>query len=286
MSPDFVKCDRAARAASQPSILFPIMATHQPYEAETLLPPGPLADPARSSVANSLGAPVSSHGGEMRESQYSSAPLNPPYDPYGETGTPSPRGTTPSQYRDDPHEKAAPAEAGYGETSKRSKRPWFWLLIGLIALAVIVVAVMVPVYFKVIKPNNNSAQSSNNNAGSNPTSSTASAPEPTQSDAPQVLITGGDGSRITTDTGNTFVYNNSFGGTWYHDPKDPFNLNAQAQSWSPPLNQSWRWGIDHVRGYVITFASYCKKSYCNTVLESEVGLCSSHLSARPSSSLI
>ncbi|CAE6377307.1 unnamed protein product [Rhizoctonia solani] len=247
MSLDFVKCGRVARVANQPSTLFPIMATHQPYEAETLLPPGAIADPARSSVANSLGAPASSHGGEMRESQYSSAPLNPPYDPYGEAGTPSPRGTTPSQYRDDPNEKVAPVETGYGEaTSKRSRRPWFWLLIGLIALAVIIVAVIVPVYFKVIKPNNNAAQSSGSNPS--PGSSTASAAEPTQSEAPQVLITGGDGSRVTTDAGNTFIYNNSFGGTWYYDAKDPFNLNAQAQSWSPPLNQSWKWGTDQVRG--------------------------------------
>ncbi|CAE6445133.1 hypothetical protein ACGC1H_004946 [Rhizoctonia solani] len=222
------------------------MATHQPYEAETLLPPGSIADPARSSMANSLGVPASSHGGEMRESQYSSAPLN-PYDPYAESGTPSPRGTSPSQYREDLHEKTGPIDTGYGETSKRSKRPWFWLLVALVALAVIAVAVVVPVYFKVIKPKNNTAQSSGNVPDSE-TSSTASAAQPTQSEAPQVLITGRDGSRITTETGNTFVYNNSFGGIWYHDPKDPFNLNAQAQSWSPPLNQSWKWGIDQVRG--------------------------------------
>ncbi|KAG8728764.1 hypothetical protein FRC11_010260 [Ceratobasidium sp. 423] len=218
------------------------MATQQPHEAETLLPPGIIADPAtaRSSVANSLGVPASSHGGEMRESQYSSAPLNPPYDPYGETGIPSPRGTTPSQYQDDPNEKV-PVETGYGEPAKRSKRPWFWALVALVALAVIVVAVIVPVYYTVIKPKNNAAQSSGSSA-------TASAAQPTQSGAPQDLITGGDGSRVTTDAGNTFVYNNSFGGIWYHDSKDPFNLNAQAQSWSPPLNQSWKWGIDQVRG--------------------------------------
>ncbi|KAF8671219.1 Cellulase (glycosyl hydrolase family 5) [Rhizoctonia solani] len=220
------------------------MDAHQPYEAETLLPPGSIADPARSSVANSLGAPLSSHGGEMRESQHSSAPLNVPYDPYGEAGTPSPRGTTPSQYRDDPNEKVAPVETGYGGTSsKQSKRPWFWLLVGLVALAVVIVAVIVPVYFKVIKPNNNAAQSS----GSSPVPS-ASAAEPTQSETPQVAITGGDGSQVTTNTGSTFIYNNSFGGFWYYDPKDPFSNKAQAQSWTPPLNQTWRFGTDQIRG--------------------------------------
>ncbi|KAF8749964.1 Cellulase (glycosyl hydrolase family 5) [Rhizoctonia solani] len=169
------------------------MDAHQPYEAETLLPPGSIADPARSSVANSLGAPLSSHGGEVRDSQYSSAPLNVPYDPYGETGTPSPRGTTLSQYRDDPSEKVAPTMV--------------LLLIALVALAVVIIAVIVPVYFKVIKPNNNAAQSS----GSSPVPS-ASAAVPTQSETPQVAITGGDGSQVTTNTGSTFIYNNSFGG--------------------------------------------------------------------------
>jgi hypothetical protein len=211
-----------------------------------LLPPGTIADPARSSVANSLGTPASRNGGEMRDSQYSSAPLNPPYDPYGGTGTPSPRGTTPSQYRDDPNEKVAPVEAGYGETSRRSRRLWFWLLVGLVALAVIVVAVIVPVYYKVIKPSN-AAQTSGSSPGS-----TASAAEPTQSETPQAAITGGDGSQVTTDTGHTFTYNNSFGGFWYYDPKDPFSNKAQAQSWSPPLNEKWRFGTDLIRGYELS----------------------------------
>ncbi|CCO32663.1 putative glucan 1,3-beta-glucosidase D [Rhizoctonia solani AG-1 IB] len=218
------------------------MATQQPYEAETLLPPGTIADPARSSVANSLGAPASSNGGQMRESQYSSAPLNPLYDPYGGTGTSSPRVTTPSQYRDDPNEKTAPVEAGYGEKSKRSRGPWFWVLVGLVALAVIIVAVIVPVYYKVIKPSN-AAQTSSSSPGS-----TASAAEPTQSETPQAAVTGGDGSQVTTDTGHTFTYNNSFGGFWYYDPKDPFGNKAQAQSWSPPLNEKWKFGTDLIRG--------------------------------------
>ncbi|CAE6499176.1 unnamed protein product [Rhizoctonia solani] len=222
------------------------MATRQPHEAETLLPPGNTTDPstARSSVSNSLGVPASSRGDEMRESQYSSASFNKPYDPYGESGTPSPRGPTPLEYRDDPNEKAVPKQVGYGgPTTKKPKRLWFWLLVGLLVLAVIVVAVIVPVYYKVIKPNNNTAQS---NTGDS--TSTSAAPQPTQSETPQAAITGGDGSRIITESGTTFTYNNSFGGFWHYDPKDPFSNKAQAQSWTPPLNQSWKFGTDQIRG--------------------------------------
>lgn len=33
------------------------------------------------------------------------------------------------------------------------------------------------------------------------------------------------------------------------DPNDPFNNNAQANSWTPPLNTSWNWGTDKIYGY-------------------------------------
>ena len=32
------------------------------------------------------------------------------------------------------------------------------------------------------------------------------------------------------------------------DPANPFNNNAQANSWTPPLNTSWTWGKDRVYG--------------------------------------
>lgn len=224
----------------------------QPHEAHTLLPPGAIHDPemARASLVDSLGVPQSSFG-DVRESQYSAVPLNQSFEPQ----TPSPRNQTPLQYQDDATEgvgeKSDPVAAGYddGTHASAGKRRWLWiLLVGLLALAVIVVAVIVPVYFKVIKPRNNSTQSS----GSTPPSgSTPSAPAPTQSGdpgtVPQDATTGGDGSKVMTETGS-FIYNNSFGGFWVQDPANPFNNNAMAQSWSPPLNTSWRWGVDKIRG--------------------------------------
>lgn len=65
-----------------------------------------------------------------------------------------------------------------------------------------------------------------------------------------VEVTGGDGTTVTRDDGSTFIYKNSFGGTWYYDPSDPFNNGARAQSWSPALNETFRFGTDPIRGYV------------------------------------
>ncbi|CAE6464857.1 unnamed protein product [Rhizoctonia solani] len=224
------------------------MVTHHPQEAETLLHPSGITDPTttRLSVANSPGVSPSSHmGGEMRESQYSSAPLNQSYNHYEGSGPPSPQGTTPSPYRDGPNgEKEVPLESGYGKKApRRFKQPWFWILVCLFAVVIVLVAVIVPVYYKVIMPKRNTAQSSVSGSAS-----TTADPQPTQSETPRVTITGGDGSQVTTESGSTFVYNNSFGGFWYYDPKDPFSNKAQAQSWSPPLNQSWKFGTDQIRG--------------------------------------
>ncbi|KAF9053337.1 glycoside hydrolase family 5 protein [Panaeolus papilionaceus] len=59
---------------------------------------------------------------------------------------------------------------------------------------------------------------------------------------------GGDGSTVTMENGTTFTYHNSFGGFWVQDPNNPYNDNAQPNSWTPPLNTTWRWGIDRVYG--------------------------------------
>lgn len=32
------------------------------------------------------------------------------------------------------------------------------------------------------------------------------------------------------------------------DPENPFNNDARPNSWTPPLNTSWRWGIDRIYG--------------------------------------
>ncbi|KAJ3565745.1 hypothetical protein NP233_g7440 [Leucocoprinus birnbaumii] len=137
------------------------------------------------------------------------------------------------------------AEAAAPDTDTKPKKRVITLLaFGLVALVVIVLAVVLPVYFTVIRPKNgtNSSPSSpgdtstDNGQNGKPSSPTAT------------LVTGGDGSTVTADDGSTFVYSNAFSGFWVSDPNDPFNNNAQPNSWTPPLNQSWKWGIDRIYG--------------------------------------
>jgi len=48
--------------------------------------------------------------------------------------------------------------------------------------------------------------------------------------------------------GTTFTYKNSFEGYWYWDETDPLNNGARPQSWTPALNETFRYGIDKIRG--------------------------------------
>ncbi|PFH50439.1 glycoside hydrolase family 5 protein [Amanita thiersii Skay4041] len=105
-------------------------------------------------------------------------------------------------------------------------------LVGLTVLAVIL-----PVYFTVIKPKKDSGDQQEQSEGN-------AAGDESQTDP----TTGGDGSTVVMEDGTKFVYANKFGGFWVFDPKDPFNNNAQPNSWTPPLNQSWNWGKDRING--------------------------------------
>lgn len=33
-----------------------------------------------------------------------------------------------------------------------------------------------------------------------------------------------------------------------YDPENPFNDNARPNSWTPPLNSTWTWGVDRIYG--------------------------------------
>ena len=165
-------------------------------------------------------------------------------------------------YQDDPHDSdfvpgtVSPGRRGayleekrdaYAPPSKSKRK----IIIGAIAIGVILVAIaiVVALYFTVIKKNGKTSSdlggsdggnnnNNNNNNGNNTTPSS------------NLVKSGGDGSTITLDDGTQMTYSNKFGGTWYWDPNDPFNNNAQAQSWTPPLNQSFNWGTDRIYGSV------------------------------------
>ncbi|EAU83584.1 exo-beta-1,3-glucanase [Coprinopsis cinerea okayama7 len=139
-----------------------------------------------------------------------------------------------------PYPSSAAAGAG------RKKKGWIWLAV-IAAIIVIALAVILPVYFTVIKKDdasdNSDSDSSTGTSSARPSASASASPE-----TPQRLTRGGDGSEITMENGTTFTYRNPFGGFWVQDPEDPFNLDAQCNDYTPPLNTTWRWGVDRVYG--------------------------------------
>lgn len=132
--------------------------------------------------------------------------------------------------------------AAYASSASK-KRTWLWVAGG--ASALVVVAVVVGVYFGVVNKNNSSS-----GATSGGDSDSGSGSSGNGGGGTRTVVTGGDGSTVTMDDGSTFTYQNSFGGYWYYDPEDPFNNAARAQSWSPALNETFKFGTDVIRGYV------------------------------------
>ncbi|KAF9012074.1 hypothetical protein BDQ17DRAFT_803625 [Cyathus striatus] len=147
------------------------------------------------------------------------------------------------------NEKRATGASASGSGSGIGKGKRKWIILGVLtALAVIILVVILPIYFKVIKPKNLSTSSSPSSSSSTSGTSSGSAAQPSSTPKAQITVTGGDGSTVTMDDGSTFVYSNPFGGSWYWDENDPFNNGARAQSWSPALNETFRYGIDKMRG--------------------------------------
>lgn len=133
--------------------------------------------------------------------------------------------------------------AAYTAPSQKSRRKVLILSI-LAGLILLILAVVIPLYFAVFKPKHGVS------GGKGGTTSGGDPGSPTSSGKPvAALITGGDGSKVTTEDGNTFSYSNKFGGTWYWDPSNPLQNSAQAQSWTPPLNQTFKYGSDRIYGY-------------------------------------
>ncbi|KAF8329059.1 exo-beta-1,3-glucanase [Amanita rubescens] len=104
-------------------------------------------------------------------------------------------------------------------------------------IVVVVLAVVLPVYFVILKPKTHED-------ASNPSGSSGG-PGTTASDG---VIYGGNGSTVLLANGTSFTYMNNFGGYWVHDPENPFNDNARPNSWTPPLNSTWTWGVDRIYG--------------------------------------
>ncbi|KAF8878964.1 glycoside hydrolase superfamily [Infundibulicybe gibba] len=128
------------------------------------------------------------------------------------------------------------------------KRPRSVLLLAAVAAVLLIaLAIILPIIFTVLKKKSSDGVPAA--ASSSPTpSSVDSGPPPAGGSTSEKSIYGGDGSTVTMEDGNTFVYKNKFGGYWASDPKNPFNNDARPNSWTPPLNATWTWGKDRVFG--------------------------------------
>jgi glucan 1,3-beta-glucosidase len=160
-----------------------------------------------------------------------------------------------STYRDDPNAPGDVPMSPMGSSSRleekraayvapraRSKRRMV-VIIGSVVGLIIAIAVIVAIYFAVIKP-----KSKDDDNGSSDSNSGDSHSGGHGDTAALYTKSGGDGSEIVMEDGTKFTYKNALGGTWYWDPNDPLNNNAQAQSYTPPLNTSFKYGVDRIRG--------------------------------------
>jgi hypothetical protein len=125
--------------------------------------------------------------------------------------------------------------AGSNNIPKSRKKTW--IILGVIA--VVLIAGMAAAVV-IISNKNKDSDSSSSEAGASSNGTTPTGPT-------KFLQTGGDGSMVTMEDGTQFQYNNSFGGTWLFDAGNPFN-GGQAQSWTPPINESWKWGQNRIYG--------------------------------------
>lgn len=107
-----------------------------------------------------------------------------------------------------------PEEQAHSRADQTKPRRRLLIVLGaLAALVIVILAVVIPVYFTVIKPksptNGASSDGSPDSSGDTPVDGGSS---DTGNDSPTSAITGGDGSVVTTEDGSTFTYANQFGG--------------------------------------------------------------------------
>lgn len=150
----------------------------------------PFLDPPRASYRDNTETPRDSYAASTLISNNNSGLL-------------LPAKNEPDEY----HERRAP--------TKKKRRPLLIALIGLIILAVVVLAVVLPVYFTVIKPKQHnfagsgSSGSETEPAGTGPIGEGKGEHNPS---SPTGATSGGDGSTVIGEDGSTFTYNNKFGG--------------------------------------------------------------------------
>lgn len=158
-----------------------------------------------------------------------------------------------------PNSSVTPRSYPYGAAQSRRSITRRRRMIGLGAVVVALALVLVVCLVMIKKHDAAAATSGTSNAGNSSSSGG-------NIKTPAGVLIGGDGSTVTTDSGQTFTYTNSFGGycefpsffatksiieplvPGLSDPENPFASGARANSWTPALNESWTGGVDRVFG--------------------------------------
>jgi glucan 1,3-beta-glucosidase len=181
-------------------------------------------------------------GNGARDSQFSA------FQPYRD----DPRGTSASHLPMDDRGPARPQltekRAMYTAPREQSKKRLTLIIVAVVVVLLIAAAIGLPLYFAVLRPKSLAAANNNSNKNSNSDNSSS---DNTSNEKPNNLITwGGDESLVEMEDGNKFTYSNKFGGYWVFDPANPTNNSARAQSFSPALNEEFKYGVDRIRGWV------------------------------------
>ena len=226
-------------------------ATASPNMDPSFLPP---PDPSFLSLGHSIpSTPRDSSGGY--DSAYEREPLATPSNNSAAALAGAPKEATEGSPFISGAVGGAGEPYGYGRKKPFFKRPA--VLLALAALvAVVVVAVVVPV---VVTRHNSSNSNASTKGGTSSSGSTGGNSTDNGNDngkgsddggkgQTNLVTWGGDGSTVTKDDGTTFIYNNSFGGFWVQDPKNPFNNSAKVNSWTPALSETWDWSKNKVNG--------------------------------------
>lgn len=115
--------------------------------------------------------------------------------------------------------------------------------VGLV-IAILAVAIVVPVYMFFLRDKGRPSQANSDTAGGSGQGSTPSEPNGSTPER-QVAIWGTNGSVIDLGNGNSFTYINNFGGRW---ASQPLNNTAQAQNYTPPLDREFDFARNRMLG--------------------------------------
>lgn len=137
------------------------------------------------------------------------------------------------------------AKYGRGKDQRMSPKKKFLLLMAVAAvICVLTVAVVVPITQVLLKDNKSSASGASSTSSGSGQGSGSGVPE---NPVPQkeVAVWGTNGSVIDLGNGNNFTYINNFGGRW---ASQPLNNTAQAQNYTPPLDQEFDFARNRILG--------------------------------------